>query len=66
MFMLPKRNQGTYLKSFQKQNLKTNLFKVEFSDKALIIIYSLVFEPDLPKDSTKTNDIVNSASSQLN
>lgn len=54
------------MKSFQKQNLKTNLFKVEFSDKALIIIYSLVFEPDLPKDSTKTNDIVNSASFQLN
>lgn len=40
-FALPKRNSGTYLKGCEKQTLKTNLFKVEFCDKAVITIYSL-------------------------
>lgn len=40
-FALPKRNSGAYLKGCEKQTLKTNLFKVEFCDKAVITIYSL-------------------------
>lgn len=45
LMVLPKRNVGTYLKGCLKQNVKTNLFKVEFSDKALITIYSLTLDP---------------------
>lgn len=42
---LPKRNVGSYLKGCERQSIKTNLFKVEFSEKALITIYSLTLDP---------------------
>lgn len=64
-FALPKRNSGTYLKGCEKQTLKTNLFKVEFCDKAVITIYSLSIEPNIPPDSQKLGLIVDSAKRQL-
>lgn len=65
LLVLPRRNVGSHLKGYEKQSVKTNLFKVEFQDKALITIYSLTIEPEIPKDSTKIKSIVDSAQRQL-
>lgn len=63
--VLPKRNIGSYLKGCERRNVKTNLFKVEFSDKPLITIYSLSIDPEIPKDSsTKLKAIVDSDSAR--
>jgi hypothetical protein len=62
---LPKRATGNYLKLCKKEIVRTNLYKVDFNDKAVITIYNVSIEPFLPNNSYKFSAVVDSAKQAL-